>query len=150
MNEMILLSKKNLSGSILLEALLSVVILSVSIVLIVQAITSSFRATVYSTQYVEAINEIDNAMAQAIGASFQGTAIQSDAGVFDDFSGRYEYELSLADALDGGESSLQEVKLAVKWQAGNKKNAIEMPMLILKDAQSSNEGAYDINEPISE
>ena len=128
-----------MNGSILLEALLSVIILSVSLVVIIQAITSSLRATVYSTQYVEAVSEIENKMAAILETSFQGGSVEDDAGVFENFSGRYNYTLSVADAFNGAQSRLQQIDLAVKWKSGYKNNAIESQAFILKKEQKSDE-----------
>ena len=55
-----IISKKNRRGSILLEALLSVVILSVSMTVIIQSMTSSLRAMEYSANYTMAIVLLEN------------------------------------------------------------------------------------------
>ena len=67
-------------GSILLEALLSVVILSVSITLVIQSLTSSLRATKYGSQYTQASFMLDNHMIELLNQGVQKQEATSQEG----------------------------------------------------------------------
>ncbi len=112
-------------GSLLLEALLSVVILSVSISVIIQAMTASLRSTIYSAEYTKAMILLENKMVglmqQSIGQS--STDTPTDDSVTDE---KFQY-LITEDSLPGDDAkNLEKVALAISWKSKGKSNNISV------------------------
>lgn len=110
-------------GSILVEALLSVVILSISITLIIQAMTASLRATTYGADYSQALFLMENKMSEMMRsgtiASYSGQKEFLDKP-FD----RYMYEVRHLPLYDEEESEIHHVDAEISWESGKKSNQI--------------------------
>ena len=78
---LIQLLHKSKRGSLLLEVLLSIVILSTSVTVIIQAMTSSLRAMAYSVQYAKIANVLENEMIDLIFMNLKGEALGNVSGV---------------------------------------------------------------------
>lgn len=120
----------NKGGSILLEALLSVVILSVSITLIIQSMTGSYRAMVYSGQYMTALILLENKMSDAIRGGYINTGL-AEQGDLSGSSGKYRYFLRTYPSDGEGQEHISEVDLGVEWAAGKRKNRINLKTYLL-------------------
>ncbi|VAW18010.1 hypothetical protein MNBD_BACTEROID05-138 [hydrothermal vent metagenome] len=122
-----MLSKKNKKqkGSILLEALLSVVVLSVGITVIIQAMTSSLRSTSYNGQYSQAMILLENQLFDLM----QGTTSLESFDQMQRMSGfvtNYRYELAEKDIGESFDNVLSQVKADISWKSGQKNNQINI------------------------
>lgn len=118
-------NKRFRKGSLLIEALLSVVVLSVGITMIIQAMTSSLRAATYSTEYTKALILLENKMFELI----QKGIIQTGKNEKESFPAPYEkYESNLITKKASAEnaSELNEVLLEILWRSGRKNNRIQL------------------------
>jgi len=118
-----LLKWKSKDGSILLEALLSTVILAVSLTLIIQSMIASYRATVYVAQYTKAIFYIENKLSELRLKGTIGAGVDLK-GEFSDQ--KYQYDLTTSHSGALSAPNLSEINLAVAWQSGKRKNNIEV------------------------
>ena len=123
---------RNNKGSFLLEALLSVVILSVSITMIIQSMTASFRAMVYSGQYTAALILLENKMSDVIRKGFISAGLDEE----DDFPEPYQrYRYFLRTNPSDEDQKINEVSLAVEWAAGKRKNRVGLTTYLLNTPQ---------------
>ena len=109
-------------GSVLLEALLSVVILSVSITIIIQSMMSSLRAAKYSEEYIQAIILLENKMTEIISRRILKEEVREE-GAFSEFGGKYEYLLT-ATPLYGGDEGLSSIAIDISWAKAKRKKKI--------------------------
>lgn len=100
-------------GSLLLEALLGVVILSTSITVVVQAMTQSLRAEVFSREATLASFYLDNVMTQI--RAFP----QNDQSLSVSQSSKYQVE-SNSDARE----DVKVVNVTMSWASGQKKHSL--------------------------
>ena len=119
------LPRKSKKGSLLLEVLLSIVILSTSVTIIIQAMTSSLRAMVYSAQYTKMANVLENEMTGLIFANLRGEALTDIKG---DIQVEERYTVSFQSELlnDSYHEHIQDVHLNVSWSSKRKNNQISI------------------------
>ena len=117
---------KDSKGSLLLEALLSVVILSVSLTLIIQSMTSSLRASVYGGDYTLAVVLLENKMfellTEGLPQSHQTETLELP------FSANV-YHFSAETRLMAGqdqESKIKEADVDLAWNSGQRKNKVSL------------------------
>ena len=111
----------NNRGSFLLEALLSIVILSVSLTLMIESMTAGLRAIHYTSEYTIAQILLDNKLQELLqkgSVDPQQNKTQSFAPPFD----RYEYSLQTPATDDSGGSGLVKVQAGISWVSGKRKN----------------------------
>ena len=94
-------------GSLLLEALLSVVILSVSIALIIQSMTAGMRAAVYSQEATIALVKLENFLTESKSGATSQSAPPEDA-------------LFILDSSESTEDQLKRLDSSVRWKSGSK------------------------------
>ena len=111
-------------GSILLESLLAIVILSVSITLVIQAMTASVRAGRDSSSYTQAVWLMDNKMTELMEKRFIAPGLR-EQGHFPEPWERYNYILTTQPVNSDEQSILNHVMLTVFFQSGKKKNSLE-------------------------
>ena len=117
-------------ASLLIEVLLAVMILSVSITVIIQSMTSSARAMGYSSDYAAAAALVENKMQEYILA---GAAPSGDEeGTFDDFGGKYQYSVKVSGTEDDA-SKIKVVEVAVLWNTGAKKDSFRLQSYFLNE-----------------
>lgn len=119
----------NNRGSLLLEALLATIILSVSLTVIVQSFLNGLRALRYSSGYTQAHFFLENKMNNFIQKGFiQGPFNLSVLHPH----GPYKYKL---EERNGGEltpeAQLKEIKLTIFWPVGNKDNSLALSTYVL-------------------
>lgn len=122
-------------GSLLIEALLAVVILSTSLSLILQSLVASLRASVYSVDYTQALILLESKMNEALmkGKSPEGS---SEEGNFPEPHERYFYVLK-AQALTGeDEENLDQLMLSISWNTKKKKNNISLETYLFKEEET--------------
>ncbi len=115
----------NTKGALLLEILLAIVIMSVSLGVIIQAMTGSLRAARYAAQYTQAVIAADAQMTTLIkdkrfkDAPFvTGEEGARENGANIDFSVETEASQESSD--------LETVRLRTEWQTGRKTNRLEI------------------------
>ena len=111
------------NGSFLIEAILSIVILSTSITLVIQAMTSSLRAGIYSRDYTYAALLSENKMVEFLEKGFISRGLREE-GLFKEPYSQFKYVLE-TDSLPSAKN-INTVKLHVKWQAGRKENTVSI------------------------
>lgn len=129
---------KGNSGVLLLEALLSVMILSVALVVIVQSMAMSARTLGQSLEYERAITLLENQLFMIIRdpqvklADFAATSFDPPHQDF-----RYRYNLSSLD--QSREDALQQLDLTVLW--GPQDNPKRLPLVtwVLQDLEETDE-----------
>ena len=115
---------KNAKGSLLLEALLSVVILSVSLTLIIQSMTASLRASVYGADYTLGTLILENKM---FGLMTKGLPQPSETETIEfPFSANPYHFLAKARPAAGPKSKIKEVDIGLTWNSGKRKNNISL------------------------
>jgi Tfp pilus assembly protein PilV len=111
----------NSKGMVLVEALLAIVILSVGITVVVQALSASRRNVAYSLDFTKALfileNEITKASIHSGGLTDSENTIQNDQR-------EYNFHVS-PETMKGSESpNLKEFKAELTWKTGSKDNAL--------------------------
>ncbi len=122
---MLLKKNKKQKGSILLEALISVVVLSVGITVIIQAMTSSLRSASYNGQYSQAMILLENQLFDLM----QGTTSLEGFDQMQRISGfmtDYRYELIEKNSGTSFDNGLSQVQAGISWKSGHKKNQINI------------------------
>jgi len=117
--------RKSKKGSLLLEVLLSIMILSTSVTIIIQAMTSSLRAMVYSAQYAKVANVLENEMVDLIFMNLRGEAL---ARVKGNMPTEEQYKiLTQSEVLnDSFHEHIQDVRLTVSWSSKRRNNQINI------------------------
>jgi len=132
----ILKSKRSRKGSLLLEALLSIVILSTSLTVIIQAMTSSLRATVYSAEYTRALVLLED---QFFGYFLEGhveDAIQEKLP-FPYPNQKFSYTLDTQNLESYPNNHLNEMRFGVSWKSGQKDNKIVLTTFLMRSGDIS-------------
>ena len=125
---------KNRKGSLLVEVLLSVVILSVSITVIIQAMTVSLRSMVYSADYTTAMIVLENKMVSVIDKPLGDENAAQALNLEPPSSWRYSIDLH--PATDHNSSSqLEEVNSKVEWDKKGKHHQLSLATYQLQPSQ---------------
>ena len=119
------LKKNKKRGSLLLEAILSIVILSISITVIIQSMTSTLRANMYSSDFTQAILLGENKIVELIQKGFVESGLR-EKGEFEDSHLQYKYFLMTDPAQTTGKDKINFVDLDVTWKSGSKVNKIKL------------------------
>jgi len=121
--------KQSEKGSILLEALLSVIIVAVSITLIIRAMTSSLRASVYSSGYTMTILLLENQLFRHLqkGSINDG---ENELGYLEKPLDHVNYVLK-SDFADELGDQLNRVTLTATWNNGKRTNNITINTLLI-------------------
>lgn len=117
-------------GSVLIEALLSVVILSVSITFIIQSMMASLRATMYVGDYTTAIFLMENKMTELLQKKYTQAPL-TETGTVSDQLKDYQYSVK-AESIDASEEhGVDDVQVEMFWQSGKKENRITVNTYVL-------------------
>jgi Tfp pilus assembly protein PilV len=122
---------KLLRGSILLEVLLAITILSVSVTLVIQAMTSSLRATRFSSDTTIALFLLENKMTELIQAGGIKAGL-SQTGKFSDPYNDYRYLIKtqqkpapeVSEGSVGEVEAIHELTLEISWNRGKKEKSV--------------------------
>ena len=113
-------------GSLLIEALLAITILSIGLTMIIQSYLSGFRAALYTQDYSTAAILLENKMVNLMQVGFIGESVDEE-GVFPEPYGKFRYRLETRNAKNEvGTGSLNEVLLRVSWASGKRNNAMSL------------------------
>ncbi len=120
------------TGSLLLESLLAILILSVTLTLMIQTLLGGMKAMVMSAEYTKACFLIDNKMFELIKNRFIDTNFR-DSGhfplPFENFG--YTIEVNpLANEKTSG--AINEIDLDVSWPSGSKERKISVATYLFK------------------
>ena len=108
-------------GSLLLESLLAVTILSVSLTLIIQSLVSSSRGIAYNTKYMIAMLLLDDKMNELMAKRATDESLETEGNFPKPFEHyQYHLETKTMEEIKG----LSEVTLSVSWTSGHKENGI--------------------------
>ncbi|HOY09906.1 MAG TPA: hypothetical protein PLB05_07510 [Candidatus Omnitrophota bacterium] len=111
------------SGVVLLEVLLAMAVFSISIVFLINSLAQSFRATVYSRDYTEALFEADNLMAHIWARGMMERQNQEE-GALPARPGDFKYRIRASQSADKNVGEwLNEFFVEVSWILGGKKRA---------------------------
>ena len=116
----------NHKGSLLLEALLVIIILSISLTLIIQSFVSSLRASVFSSDYSKVAILADNKMFDLMSRRFFPRDLDEEgrfASPMDKFKYQWEASNISAGSDDGG---IHEVFLDIAWSSGKKTKKVSL------------------------
>jgi hypothetical protein len=122
-------------GSILMEALLSVVILSVSLTVMIQSLSGSLKAQVDIANYPKAIMLLENTMFDVVRLPFisSGTQVRGAyAYPYED----YQYQVDTRQ-VDGTKQRLYQLTATVFWDTQKRHHEISS-------------GTYHVKEPSSD
>ncbi len=129
--------RKN-KGSLLLEALLSVVILSTCITLIIQSLTSSLRALTYSHDYAQALILAENKMQEFLLKGMVPAGL-SESGEFPEPYEKYAYAMKTEALMAESQEGLNDLTLTIFWNSGRRKNAVTLETYILAEEEKAND-----------
>ena len=118
----------------LIEAMLSVAILSVSVTFVIQSLTSSLRATVYSADYTKAIVLLENKMVALFQAGFIDAGMSKEESFPDPYS-EFKYALVTKKMPGSDQDNINLVTLDVVWMSGKKKNSIFLETYLFNQPQ---------------
>ncbi len=126
-------------GSLLLESLLAVSILSIGIAFIVKAMSNSLRAVSTSSSYSDAFILADNQMSIILQKGVIETGINKRANFpYPDDMYHYSLETILSEKDMGGISNLEEenkvnqLTYKIMWKTGKKENSLELNTYVFK------------------
>ena len=125
-------SDRGRRGSLLVEALLSVVILSTALTLMIQSMTASLRAIQYGAGYTTALILLDNQMCELLrkGAIASGLRETKELTGAAGFSTVYRYSMQTESLDDAAGKGVNQVDATVAWRSGKKDNAIGLTTLL--------------------
>lgn len=120
---MFLRSRNKEQGSILLEALLSTVILSVSITIIIHSMIASLRATKYTADYSVALILADNKI-NNLRVKGNIESGKREEKSFSDYDKKFRYLMQTSQFSDENAKGINKVDMDVLWANGAKRNKI--------------------------
>ena len=123
--------KINQNGSLLLESLLSIVIVSVSLTVIIQALVSNLRAMERSSSYLSAMVSLENKMDALIYKCLRHEPLKEGVSS-DSFDDVYKYSLEES-TLEGQEKTavFKKIKLISSWKEGKKDHHLSLGTYLL-------------------
>lgn len=122
---MLLNQLRHKKGSLLLEALLATAILSISIVVIIQSLSVSARATSYNINYTKALMFLDNKFFDALRDPNQKLS-SLDEGAFPFPDDHFHYRQETSDPKEESMDNLQDLHLNVSWNLDNKNQQLQL------------------------
>lgn len=116
-------SRRNEGGFFLVEVLLSVVILSVSLTLIIQSMTSALRSSAFAEDHTTALILLENKMFDLLEKGFVETGLKKEEQIPQPYD-RYGYFLDVKPVGGGNERRLNEVDAGLTWKTGKRQNRV--------------------------
>ena len=128
----------NERGSLLIETILAVVILSFCLTVIIRSMLTSLKATTATRDYMEAVFTADSKMGDYLKtlAADENIMAGEDSGSSDSFSEKTKFRPKVeintpANDRLGEESVVKELKLSLSWNAGQKEKKMELSTYLL-------------------
>ena len=123
--------KRATGGTVLLEVLLAMALFAISLSFLINSLAQSYRATVYSRDYTDALFEADNLMAHFWAAGMMERNSQQE-GVLPSASREFAYQIRATPSPENGVGEwLNEFRGEVSWRLGGKKRAFSWHGFIL-------------------
>lgn len=124
--------RRKKKGALLLEVLLSVVILSAGLTVMIQAMTSSLRSQVYSTDYTAAVILLENEMFDLL---IKGSAASdfSREGTCPPPYEKYRYQIDARPSTATGRETMSEAAAQVSWTSGRRNNNVTLETLLFTE-----------------
>ena len=113
------MNKMTRKGSILIEALAAVVIISISLTLIMQSFAGNFRATVLHQDYAKALVLLENRLDQSAVVTAADLVANPDAHCPEPME-RFNCKAKLSDLNDATFEGLKRLDMTVAWPSGKK------------------------------
>ncbi len=115
----------NSKGMVLVEALLAIVILSVGITVVVQALSASRRNVSYSLDYTKALFVLENELTKVSQSKNQA---DSGENTIQNDSREYHFTFSPQTLNDSDSQNLKEYEAELSWKSGSKDSALIINM----------------------
>lgn len=114
-------------GAILLEALVAVVVLTIGLTAVLQAMMSHYRGAVLAQEYYQASQALGDSLAASM-ISASGTDKAPDGSCLEE-SERYECSITSKDTIPSPEPEVvfDQAQVRLEWPSGQGKRAIEVP-----------------------
>ncbi len=124
--------RRSQKGSLLMEVLLAISILSVSLTLIVHSFLSGLRASVYTKDYSIALSLLQNKLFELKQKNPVSDSLD-ESGDFDEPYQKFKYHLK-TESLDETQSlnGLAKATLDVSWVSGKSKKDISLSTYLFK------------------
>lgn len=116
-------SRRNEGGFFLVEVLLSVVILSVSLTLIIQSMTSALRSSAFAGEHTTALILLENKMFDLLEKGFVETDLRKQEQIPQPYD-RYVYFLDVKPVEGSNDRRLNEVDAGLTWKSGKRQNRV--------------------------
>ena len=123
----------NNAGFILLEALVSIVIIAVSLTFILQSFTATYRAAALNADYTKALILLENQMSLVAQKGFIEAGLQQDTEYSEPFE-RFRYHLAATPSSSNVKGEINDVKLDITFTSGVKNNQISLITYLFKPA----------------
>lgn len=135
--------KRSKQGSILIEAILAVVILSLFLTTVIRSFLVSITATVYSANYTKAIFLAESKIFDYIVYPFLDTSIQDEGNFHAPFE-NYKYDVT-SDQItrdnieaqmawqEGEPIEVSEINMDISWPSGSNEQKISLLMYLLNE-----------------
>lgn len=113
-------------GSLLIEVLLSVVILSTALTLMIQSLTASLRALQYGAGYTTALILLDNQMGELLRKGTVKPGLRETKDLIDPggSTALYHYSLRTEPSDIAVDKTINQLDATVTWRSGKKDNQI--------------------------
>ena len=121
-------------GSVLLEALLSIIILSVGLTALVQSMTSSLRSMAFSSKYTLASILLENKMFEAYQHMFQGEDLDEE-GTMEEPNEGYHYRMETHPLDQYHSETLKQFTLRLDWAQRGKTPGLAIETYLFLEPQ---------------
>ena len=113
---------KNRNGSLLIEVLLTVVVVSVSLSIVIGGLLSGYRVSLLNSDYSQAMAILENQMAYWRSQGFSDLTVQKDSmtGV----SEKFQMDVRSDALADQGSQGLKSLYASFHWKSGSKNTKI--------------------------
>lgn len=133
----LLIPKNNKRGSFLVEVLLAVVILSVSLTLIIQSMTTSLRASQYVRGYTLALGFLENELFDLKQQKTIDAGTRTERNLAQPYEA-YRYVMESRSAPEDGGGILNEVRAEIIWASGRRTNKLGVTTYLLGEKDDQN------------
>lgn len=122
---------RNGRGSVLIEVLLSVVILSTSLTFIIRAMASSAMALEYGAGYTLGLINLENQMSDILRRGFIASGVHEEKELTKT-KPSYHYSLTTApwQPIKEGASPISQVDIKIVWRSGKRENQVTVQTLL--------------------
>ena len=118
-------SERRRRGSLLIEVLLSIVILSTALTFMIQTMISSLRVIQYGAGYTTALIQLDNQMCELLrkGTVKSGLSEKNDLAVA---GTSYSYSMQAGPSDLSADKGINVVEATIAWRSGKRDNRIDL------------------------